>query len=317
VNSPEWVRFLGYAGISIVVAFPAFIVAVATAYRLLRTHMTNRTNYINSLQTRSAQLSGVAATPKKVPHYKLARAVAPATNKVNSPASMYGANFAVPGSPVGKGNLSITSSPMSGMPHLPPLSPMFQPGRALSIQTVSDYPDEGSVDGTKPPHSPAGSYPSYHVPFGRRPVPQLTQSERDAYSEAGYNMDVREKIPESPEEDSDRGSLDEENRAPASHAHHSFVQSRTGAHSNSLYSPPPNLIPAIWRLAVFQIAFFGIEMLAALSTIIDVIQKRPEPMPFGTHHVALILAAWGPLIVFGHLPSVRTYVTSHLAFWRK
>lgn len=45
--------------------------------------------------------------------------------------------------------------------------------------------------------------------------------------------------------------------------------------------------------------FFIIQLLAALSPIIDVI--RGYPSSFGTQHVALVLAAWGPFVIFGML----------------
>lgn len=35
-----------------------------------------------------------------------------------------------------------------------------------------------------------------------------------------------------------------------------------------------------------------------MSTLIDVVRKRHAPTPFGTQHIALVLAAWGPVIVF-------------------
>ncbi|KAG2064553.1 hypothetical protein BDR04DRAFT_1034967, partial [Suillus decipiens] len=73
-----------------------------------------------------------------------------------------------------------------------------------------------------------------------------------------------------------------------------------------------SLAPAIWRLILFQMAFFIIQFLAALSTIIDVARHRQYPTPFGTQHVALVLVGWGPSIVFGHLPAVRR----RLLFWR-
>jgi len=74
-----------------------------------------------------------------------------------------------------------------------------------------------------------------------------------------------------------------------------------------------NLAPAIWRLILFQMAFFIIQFLAALSTIIDVAKHRGTPTPFGTQHIALVLVGWGPAVVFGHLPAVR----QHLMFWRR
>ncbi|KAH7883421.1 hypothetical protein F5I97DRAFT_242028 [Phlebopus sp. FC_14] len=75
----------------------------------------------------------------------------------------------------------------------------------------------------------------------------------------------------------------------------------------------PSLAPAIWRLLLFQMAFFSIEILSSISTIVDVARHRTTPSPFGTQHVALILDAWGPLIVFGQLPAIR----QGLMFWRR
>ncbi|KAG2039190.1 hypothetical protein BDR03DRAFT_251178 [Suillus americanus] len=77
--------------------------------------------------------------------------------------------------------------------------------------------------------------------------------------------------------------------------------------------PRQSLAPAIWRLIIFQMAFFITQLLAALSTIIDVASHRTYPTPFGTQHVALVLVAWGPSVLFGHLPAVRR----RLLFWRR
>ncbi|KAI0053199.1 hypothetical protein FA95DRAFT_939824 [Auriscalpium vulgare] len=85
---------------------------------------------------------------------------------------------------------------------------------------------------------------------------------------------------------------------------------------------PITLAPVIWRLVVFQLyvapsslsnevlrltpprsAFFFILVLAALTTLID-LGKGRQSTPFGSQHFALLLAAWGPIIVFGHLPGV-------------
>jgi hypothetical protein len=43
----------------------------------------------------------------------------------------------------------------------------------------------------------------------------------------------------------------------------------------------------------------SIQFLASITTIIDVAGHYVEPTPFGTQHIALLLAAWGPAIVFG------------------
>lgn len=35
-----------------------------------------------------------------------------------------------------------------------------------------------------------------------------------------------------------------------------------------------------------------------LTTLVDIIEKRPNPSPFGTQYIALLGAAWGPAVVF-------------------
>ena len=48
-------------------------------------------------------------------------------------------------------------------------------------------------------------------------------------------------------------------------------------------------------------AFVAVQFLTCISTVIDVATHRPTPTPFGTQHIALLLAAWGPVVVFGVL----------------
>jgi len=75
----------------------------------------------------------------------------------------------------------------------------------------------------------------------------------------------------------------------------------------------PSLAPAIWRMILFQTAFCAVQVLTCISTIADLARHRPSPTPLGTQHFALLLAAWGPAIVFGHSPAVR----NSLRFWRR
>ncbi|KAF8340117.1 hypothetical protein F5887DRAFT_1228293, partial [Amanita rubescens] len=76
--------------------------------------------------------------------------------------------------------------------------------------------------------------------------------------------------------------------------------------------PPPTLGPAFWRIMLFQVAYTLVQVLACISTIIDVAKHRPQPTPFGMQHIALQLSAWGPFFIFGHLPAVRRNL-----FWRR
>jgi hypothetical protein len=44
--------------------------------------------------------------------------------------------------------------------------------------------------------------------------------------------------------------------------------------------------------------FFLIQILVTLSILVDVARKRHTLTPFGTQHIALVLAAWGPFVIF-------------------
>jgi hypothetical protein len=61
------------------------------------------------------------------------------------------------------------------------------------------------------------------------------------------------------------------------------------------------------RLALTDVLSFStctaVVFFACISTVIDVATHRPTPTPFGTQHIALLLAAWGPVVVFGMFPS--------------
>lgn len=55
-------------------------------------------------------------------------------------------------------------------------------------------------------------------------------------------------------------------------------------------------------------------MLVTLSTFICVIMKWPPPA-FGTEHVALLLAAWGPSVVFSKYVSLQGFTSEETNFY--
>jgi hypothetical protein len=54
---------------------------------------------------------------------------------------------------------------------------------------------------------------------------------------------------------------------------------------------------------VIRRVFFFILILATLSTLIDLIRDRPAPTAFGTQHIAILLVAWCPAIIFSSFGS--------------
>ncbi|KZV73305.1 hypothetical protein PENSPDRAFT_649039 [Peniophora sp. CONT] len=79
----------------------------------------------------------------------------------------------------------------------------------------------------------------------------------------------------------------------------------TGLKSGTSFLGSPELTSALWRIVLFQIAFSCIALLFGLTTWIDLAKHPETPSPFGTQHVAFVLAGWGPFFVFGHIPAVR------------
>ena len=67
-------------------------------------------------------------------------------------------------------------------------------------------------------------------------------------------------------------------------------------------TPIPNFTRMVWRILFFQLFSSATQIVATLSSLIDMFAQNSPPAPFGTHHVAFILAAWAPPIAFGFIP---------------
>ncbi|KDR72529.1 hypothetical protein GALMADRAFT_73860, partial [Galerina marginata CBS 339.88] len=63
----------------------------------------------------------------------------------------------------------------------------------------------------------------------------------------------------------------------------------------------------------------SVQFLAFFSAFLDVVKRRPTPTPLGTHHFALIMVAWGPVLAFSasllsSLYVQRQLMSSHAMF---
>ena len=69
----------------------------------------------------------------------------------------------------------------------------------------------------------------------------------------------------------------------------------------------------VWRILFFQLLSAITQILATLSSLVDIFSGR-SPLPLGTEHVALLIVAWAPVVAFG----VRTGRLPVLfrRFWR-
>ncbi|GLB39121.1 hypothetical protein LshimejAT787_0602830 [Lyophyllum shimeji] len=89
------------------------------------------------------------------------------------------------------------------------------------------------------------------------------------------------------------------------------AQRSTGALSRRIRRTIPTITPVVYRIITFQLAFTIIQPLSSLTTLIDVIKHR-TPAPFGTQHVALLLSAWGPVVIFMRWPDMLKPYTPRL-----
>lgn len=65
-------------------------------------------------------------------------------------------------------------------------------------------------------------------------------------------------------------------------------------------SPPSADVDAApWPILAFQLLSSSTQILAAISSLIDIASGTASPTPFGTQHIALLLAAWAPCMIFG------------------
>ncbi|OSD08110.1 hypothetical protein PYCCODRAFT_1402299 [Trametes coccinea BRFM310] len=67
-------------------------------------------------------------------------------------------------------------------------------------------------------------------------------------------------------------------------------------------TPIPNLTSAVWRILFFQFFSSATQILATITSLVDMFAQHDPPSAFGTQHFALLLAAWAPPIVFGFIP---------------
>ncbi|KAL1715721.1 hypothetical protein EV715DRAFT_265813 [Schizophyllum commune] len=100
-----------------------------------------------------------------------------------------------------------------------------------------------------------------------------------------------------------RGIFEARSKAEAAITACVFAVSRTPLQGRS--ASTSQFRGAIWRIVFFQFTFIAVQILSSVTTVIDIATGRPTPTPVGTHHAALLLAAWGPIFVFGLLNHQR------------
>ncbi|KAG1731601.1 uncharacterized protein EDB91DRAFT_1252039 [Suillus paluster] len=254
-SHPIWGRFLGYAGISMILTIPCFFLSATAAHHVFKAHIMRQELFrVSVSQPRSPSAEQAANTiqPTNPP--------SSLTLDVSPKSAEFGDNLA------DDQNQDVVAMPRKYIPHV------------------------GETSGA--------AATSYHAYSPRSEILPSSLS----------SLPSPKRSSETPRWDQSQIHDERVSTAPIEECTTSLPISVTGRYTQ----PRQSLAPAIWRLILFQMAFFITQFLAALSTIIDVAMDRPKPTPFGTQHVALVLVGWGPSIVFGHLPAVRR----KLLFWR-
>jgi len=278
-SAPVWVRFLSYAGTPFLLSLPCFYLSVMSAIRVFRTHSHLRRSWYPN--TSIDDLTPVPTRRRRLGIKKfLPHAITTPFGSIDNPNASHTSVALEMGRPVSPGFPTFTPTSRT-----PAASDTCEVTR-VEINPVDKVQGQ---DDRRP--STAATESSYISDVKEDPGER--KSTFDSEASVGGDGDVTD--------DRKYGGF-ESKQAP--NIPHKLSQ-------KSRRPPPPNLAPAIWRIILFQFLFITVMSLASISTFIAVFAER-EPTPIGTQHVALLLAAWGPVILFGHLPVVRT----HMIFWR-
>ncbi|EGO03570.1 hypothetical protein SERLA73DRAFT_69425 [Serpula lacrymans var. lacrymans S7.3] len=300
-SHPEWGRFLGYAGIPMIVSLPCFFLSTAAAFRIMKMHIQR------SRSRRPFSNENVLSSNRSHQRSKSSNIIDFAGRKSSPHIILPSRSPSMSKSPTSSGSGRIMLEPETETGNY------IVPFSAVDEERLHGHVADDDYE-TGPPTSPSPVFapptPS-NEPSLRSPpyMPFRKHSEPLGFVDPTVDHDPYKW-------ESTKKAIDEEASFgnDIGHRRTASIPLSAAALSRQSHIPAPrSLAPAVWRLIIFQMAFFIIQCLAALSTIIDVANHRPTPTPFGTQHVALILAGWGPAVVFGHLPAVRR----RLMFWKR
>ncbi|KZP07187.1 hypothetical protein FIBSPDRAFT_965857 [Athelia psychrophila] len=282
VTGHLWICLLGYAGMPMIESIPCFCLTVYAGMRVARIHR------IQSTQHSSTNLgAGTRTDPFAASVPAMVRMPQPGLDE---------------------------DIEVDGWTKLDELSPGRSPS-SLSMggrHATAKPPSVISVGNQQRQHGKSPSQTSqarFHIPFNPREAASPTSTAAETSWQDSKSPFVYPTVME--EEDALDADVEDK------------VQRKTGrkpqpmrldkiSHRSQLTAPQKKIIPLIWRLILFHGVFFLVQILVTLSTLIDIGNHRKTLTPFGTEHIALILAAWGPFVIFSHSPGVR----QRLMFWR-
>ncbi|KAF9041302.1 hypothetical protein BJ165DRAFT_278450 [Panaeolus papilionaceus] len=334
-NNPEWVRFFGYAGLPFLLSLPSLFLSVRSIMRVYKTNL--HLHRANPESTSGPEaLSSFPRSPRTMNFMLTGRAAAPTPTAMPKRYSAASRKFLLP---FGHTTKTSPPAPITVTTSSDHRSSTIFPHQDLNLS--QDDANSSQVSISFPTFANPGSQPgSTEDEVRERPrstmtnptsqLPSVHEETNDAATIMNEKDNVKEVFvtPRGSDATVEQGwrddKFDQKSNAEftkdiflVEDTDDSFTARPISGTAGFPYRKPrrtiPNLSPAVWRIILFQIAFIVVQFLACLSTIVDVAKRRPTPSPVGTQHFALLLAAWGPVIVFGHLPVVR----KNLWPWRR
>jgi len=344
---PSWPRVLGYAGITLFVAVPTFIISCLTAARLIKVET-------NHLHTQTLPPMHTVYTHSALTSFPSHRRQRDTSFKISP---------------------QLTSSPLpTGGKHSPNLTPSpfripktllpEQPGRARSISKASRHNPSSDNHLTEHPSAPASrrqSSQSHYTSNTREsPVQVQDRSRHESYQgppspiifnppsrAESHHHPVIVNVSASPPgtadtneidtekddaslrarpyeidlsadddavsgplrwaKDADRESIAKvvydyavpEDEEPGSYAFPPYPRIRRSLSGGQppWLNEPPDPDPSLGCIVFFQLACSSTQILASISSLIDIFSRRSTPTRVGTQHVALLLATWVPVLL--------------------
>ncbi|KAF8624982.1 hypothetical protein AX15_005615 [Amanita polypyramis BW_CC] len=290
-SNPEWIRFFGYAAMPFFLALPCTILSIMA---LVTVHKSSRAlrrirfgglfSQPSSLGTRSIEIKTTIAT-SVVSHPSADGAYEqppiPLAFSSNPDKKQKSPSLASPGKrPRSSSTIPVFRAPMRIQPTNSQSLPDDNVGPVMDAKSLRVFPGHEIAE-------------KKHDKKWQNQIPEEDSEDIEGKTKtldrrAGLDLDTSLKG------DFERGG-EEAYVSVQSSFHHKWAD----VSRRSQRLSPPDLTPAFWRMIIFQVLFSAVQVLACLSTIIDVARHRPRPTPFGLQHIALLLAAWGPTVIFG------------------
>lgn len=295
-----WLRLLSYSGPPLLLFIPCFLLSILSIIHILKVYQHLR-------RARDSDMVIDTVLPRRPKNKYVARVISTPPPSTQPP---------------------IRRQPLSSTLNSPNLAarkfhmPFSPPSMSLDDQNLNSSVSSSATD---PPESPvSSSFPTFANPAegGTISIDPDGVSTTGNFSHPNEDwrdiLDATHSLPDKSVKDGsyhwhedDKSDFEYGKYVEHDDEYYNSGGSRLSGTmaARKLRRPPPSLAPAIWRMILFQFGLTAIQVLSCITSWIAVIAHRP-PTAFGTQHIALLLAAWGPVIVFGHLPAVRkTFLT--------